>query len=204
MSLVSIFLCFFALIPTFLQGAVVTPDSTSSAIAIAAQTDPKRLSSLKGTRAANSRLQRCVYWLAYAEKQGQEPASVLDTSAKINMTAGSPYASFIRWGLLNNLKIAHELGLLTKDGMNEMRRGKSATITLGQFTGQEATVDHVIPLSVCPELDNQVLNLELLPASLNSSKKDKVGTRQVTFAKELNDAGLLSDEAFLGVKAYFK
>jgi hypothetical protein len=203
-SLFSIFLCFFALIPTFLQAAVVTPDSTSSAIAIAAQTDPIKLSSLKGTRASNSRLQRCVYWLAYAEEQGQEPASVLETSAKINMTAGSPYAGFIRWGLLNNLKIAHELGLLTKDGMNEMRRGKSATITLGQFTGQEATVDHVIPLSVCPELNNQVLNLELLPASLNSSKKDKVGTRQVTFAKELNDAGLLSDEGFSRVKACFK
>lgn len=204
MSPFSIFLCFFALYPTFLHAAVVTPDSTSSAIAIAAQTDPTKLSSLKGTRAANSRLQRCVYWLAYAEEQGQEPASVLDTSAKINKTAGSPYAGFIRWGLLNNLKIAHELGLLTKDGMNEMRRGKSATITQGQFTGQEATVDHVIPLSVCPELDNQVLNLELLPASLNSSKKDKIGARQVTFAKELNDAGLLSDEAFSRVKACLK
>jgi hypothetical protein len=69
--------------------------------------------------------------------------------------------------------------------------------------GHEATVDHIIPLSVCPELDNQVLNLELLPASLNSSKKDKVGQRQVTFARELQEAGLISQESLSHVEAAF-
>jgi len=38
--------------------------------AIAAQTDPAKLATLKGERAANPRLQKCVYWLAYAEEQG--------------------------------------------------------------------------------------------------------------------------------------
>lgn len=49
-----------------------------------------------------------------------------------------------------------------------------------------------IPLSVCPELDNQILNLKLLPGSLNSSKRDKVTERAKAFAKELHDAKLLS------------
>ena len=140
---------------------------TTAEEAIASLTDPAKLATLKGERAANPRLQKCFYWLAYAEEQGEKPEVVLDESAKLNKTAGTPYAGFLRWGLLENLKIAKELGLLTPEGMAELRRGKSATITKGQYAGQEAEADHVIPRAVCPELQNQVMNLELLPASLN-------------------------------------
>ena len=104
---------------------------STAAVAIASQTDPAKLATLKGERAANPRLQKCVYWLAYAEEQGEKPEAVLDESAKLNKTEGTPYAGFVRWGLLENLKIAKELGLLTPEGMAELRRGKSATITKG-------------------------------------------------------------------------
>jgi hypothetical protein len=163
---------------------------------IAALTDPVKLATLKGDRAANPRLQKCIYWLAYAEEQGEKPEAVLDESAKLNKTEGTPYAGFIRWGLLENLKIAKELGLLTPEGMAELRRGKSATITQGQYVGQEAEADHVIPRAICPELKNQVMNLELLPASLNRAKSDKVTERAKVFAKELYDAKLLSEEGW--------
>jgi hypothetical protein len=99
-------------------------------------------------------------------------------------------------GLLKNLKIAKELGLLTPKGMAELRRGKSATITKGQYEGQEAEADHVIRRAVCPELRNQVMNLELLPASLNRAKSDKVTDRAKVFAKELYEAKLLSEEGW--------
>lgn len=39
----------------------------SPVVAIASLTDPAKLATLKGERAANPRLQKCVYWLAYAE-----------------------------------------------------------------------------------------------------------------------------------------
>ena len=174
---------------------------TTPAVAIANLTDPTKLATLKGERAANPRLQKCVNWLAYAEEQGQNPEAVLDESAKLNKTAGTPYAGFVRWGLLENLKIAKELGLLTPEGMAELRRGKSATITKGQYAGQEAEADHVIPRAVCPELDNQVMNLELLPAPLNRAKTDKVTDRAKVFAKELYDAKLLSEEGWKRVSA---
>jgi hypothetical protein len=174
---------------------------STAAVAIAAQTDPARLATLKGERAANPRLQKCVYWLAYAEEQGEKPEVVLDESAKLNKTEGTPYAGFVRWGLLENLKIAKELGLLTPEGMAEMRRGKSAMITKGQYAGQEAEADLVIPRAVCPELQNQVMNLELLPASLNRAKSDKVTDRAKVFAKELYDAKLLSERGFERVSA---
>jgi hypothetical protein len=77
-----------------------------------------------------------------------------------------------------------------------MRRGKSATITKGQYAGQEAEVDHTIPRSVCPELANQVMNLELMPASLNRAKSAKVTDRARIFAKELYDAKLLTEEGW--------
>jgi hypothetical protein len=123
---------------------------SAAAVAIAAQTDPAKLATLKGERAANSRLQKCVYWLACAEERGEKPEAVLDESAKLNKTAGTPYAGFVSWGLLENLKIAKELGLLTPEGMAELKRGKSATITKGQYAGQKAEAGLVIPKAVCP------------------------------------------------------
>jgi hypothetical protein len=177
---------------------------TAPALAIANLTAPAKLATLKGERAANPRLQKCVYWLALAEEQGSKPEAVLEEAAKLNNTAGTPYAGFVRWGLLNNLKIAKEFGLLTPTGMAELRRGKSATITKGEYAGQEAEADHTIPRAVCPELQNQVMNLELMPASLNRSKIDKITDRARVFARELHEAKLLSDSGFDAVQRSFK
>ena len=135
-----------------------------------------------------------------AEEQGRKPEAVLDEAAELNKTKGTPYAGFVRWGLLNNLKIAKELGLLTPAGMAELRRGKSATITKGEYTGQKAEVVPTIPTAVCPELQNQVMNLELTPASLNRAKSDKITDRARVFAKELYDTGLLSEEGLRAVE----
>ena len=173
---------------------------STAAVAIASQTDPAKLATLKGDRAANPQLQKCVYWLAYAEEQGEKPEAVLDESAKLNKTAGTPYAGFLSWGLLENLKIAKELGLLTPEGMAELKRGKSATITKGQYAGQKAEAGLVIPKAVCPELQNQVMNLELLPASLIRANSDKVTDRAKIFAKELYEAKLLSEEGWTKVQ----
>lgn len=169
---------------------------STAAVAIASLTDPAKLATLKGEREGNHLLQKCVYWLAYAEGQGEKPEAVLDESAKLNKTGGTPYAGFISWGLLENLKIAKELGLLTPEGMAELKQGKSATITKGQYSGQKAEADGVIPSAVCPELQNQVMNLELLPASLIRAKSDKVTDRAKVFAKELYEAKLLSEEGW--------
>jgi len=164
---------------------------STAALAIANLTDPAKLATLKGELEANPRLQKCVYWLASTEEQGEKPEAVLDESAKLNKTKGTPYAGFVSWGLLENLKIAKGLGLLTPEGMAELKQGKSATITKGQYTGQKAEADYVIPVALCPELQNQVMNLELFPA-----KSDKVTDRAKVFAKELYEAKLLSEEGW--------
>ena len=175
---------------------------STAAVAIASQTDPAKLATLKGERAANPRMQRCVYWLAMAEAGGERPEAVLDEAARLNGTAGTAYAGFIRWGMIENLRLAKEYGILTAEGMAELRRGKSATITKGDHAGEEAEADHVIPRAVCPELSNQVFNLELLAAKLNRAKGAKIGERQRVFARELHDVRLLSDQGWAAVEAF--
>jgi hypothetical protein len=192
----------FKLLFAFLLVAVPSIKAGTSASALASLTDPAKLATLKGERPANPSLQKCVYWLAYAEEQGDKPEAVLDESAKLNKTAGTPYAGFLSWGLLENLKIAKELGLLTPEGMAELRQGKSATITKGQYSGQKAEAEDVIPTALCPELQNQVLNLELIPASLMPAKSDKVTDRAKVFAKELYEAKLLSEEGWKKVQGW--
>jgi len=60
-------------------------------------------------------------------------------------------------------------------GFAKLRTGNAPTITRGPYRGELATVDHIIPRSVCPELDNVLINLEFLPATLNAKKGNKVG-----------------------------
>jgi len=62
-------------------------------------------------------------------------------------------------------------------------------------------VDHIIPRAVCPELDNVIANLELMPMRANASKNAKIGSRQVQKAEELHRAGLLSKEGLAKVRA---
>jgi hypothetical protein len=85
--------------------------------------------------------------------------------------------------------------------MAELKRGKSATITKGHYAGQEAEAGLVIPKAVCPELQNQVMNLELIPVSLNRARSEKVTDRAKVFAKELYDAKLLSGQGWERVLA---
>ena len=54
------------------------------------------------------------------------------------------------------------------------------------------TGDHIIPRSVCPELDNKIYNLEMMPLTLNQRKSAKIGQRQVDLAKRWNTDRLLS------------
>jgi len=192
------------LLPSIGVRAEETIDEATPARAIASLTDPKKLATLKGERASNPRLQKCLYWLATARAKGETPAYVIVSANLKNGQQATPYEAFLLSSLTANLAEADKLGLLLAEGMNELRQGKSATITKGEYAGQEATADHYIPRSVCPELDNQIFNLRLLPSKLNSSKGDKVKKEQVKYAEELNKGGLLSAEGLEAVKKAYE
>jgi hypothetical protein len=50
--------------------------------------------------------------------------------------------------------------------------------------------------SVCPELDNALYSLEMMPLTPNQRKSAKIGQRQIDLARRWNRDGLLSDEGF--------
>ena len=192
---------------------------TTAEEAIASLTDPKKLATLKGERAVNPRFQKCLYWIeSYEKSKAGERVDYSSLSHKVgvikliqrsvelnglNIVGG--YCRRLATSLLLSFTMANDYGLFTTEGMNELRQGKAATITKGEYAGQEATADYFIPLSICPELQNQIFNLQPLPASLNSSKGNKVKKEQVQFAKWLNEDGLLSDKGLEAVmKAYEK
>lgn len=83
--------------------------------------------------------------------------------------------------------------------MDKLRRGKAPTITRGRYAGELATVDHIIPRSVCPELDNCLFNLEFMPDTLNKRKGDSIGQRQRQLARKWNDVGLVSGAGYKAV-----
>ena len=171
--------------------------------AVAAQSDPAKLSTL-GTRAANPRLKRIVYWLAVARDQGRSPADVIDQAQLANGSASTPRAALVKTALLRNLKIADGLGLLTPENQELMRRGNAPRVTRGPYSGEPIEVDHIVPYSVAPEIGNELANLEMLPRSLNQRKKAKVGERQLAVAQQMQNAGLLSTATMARVQAAFR
>ena len=83
-----------------------------------------------------------------------------------------------------------------------MRRGRPPTVTRGPYTGDELSVDHIIPFAVMPQLDHVIANLELMPLRMNRSKGDKMGERQKSLMAKLRGAGLAGGCA-LGVPICF-
>lgn len=67
-------------------------------------------------------------------------------------------------------------------------------LTLGSPCGLPMAVclarRHRARLSVAPDLDKVIANLELMPLRLNQSKRATMGERQQAFMKRLGGAGL--------------
>ena len=194
------------LLPTLEVRAEETIDESTPARAIASLTDPKKIATLKGERASNPRLQKCLYWVEVDQRaEGwNEVYPLIIRALELNGEKDTPYGNYILGFMYENYRLANQMGLFTSEGMNELRQGKSATITKGEYAGQEATADHYIPRSVCPELDNQIYNLRLCPSSVNSSKGDKVGKEQVESAESLNQRGLLSEKGLEAVRRAYE
>lgn len=189
-----------AVLVALLGGGLVWQFSPLQALrAVSSLSDPAKLATL-GKRGANSRLNKLVYWLDQARRRGLPPETAISLAQKVNQTS-EPRASLVKAGLLRNLKIADQLGLLTPDNQQRLRRGQAAVVTRGPYMGQYVEIDHIVPISLAPELGNELANLEMLPARLNRSKSDWVGPRQLAHAHALAKAGLLTAESLARVQA---
>jgi hypothetical protein len=165
---------------------------------IAPLIDPAKLATL-GTRAANPRVQKYVYWLVMAQHDGVKPEKVIDASLRSVGMSGKA-ADLTKAAMLRNVDIATKLGCLDEEGLAAMRKGNAAIVRRGPYKGDQLSVDHIIPRAVCPELDNVIANLELMPLRMNESKNSNVGQRQRSLAEKLLKAGLLSEDGFKAVQ----
>jgi len=103
-----------------------------------------------------------------------------------------------RESLIRNRVILERLGCIDEAGMIKLRKGNAPTITKGPYAGKIVTGDHIIPRSVCPELDNALFNLEFMPLTLNQKKAAKVTQRQIDLARRWHKLGILSEEGLEG------
>lgn len=163
--------------------------------AIAALIDPGKLASLRGERAANQRVLKCVYWLNDARSRGLDPSSVIEEAQTLNQSARQSRAPLVEAALLRNLDIAGKLGCLTLDNLVRMRHGRSPVISRGPYVGEPAEVDHIVPLAAEPALRYEIANLELLPRTLNRRKGGRMGERQWDYLEKFREADLVAPVA---------
>jgi hypothetical protein len=159
--------------------------------AIANLSDPAKLATL-GERGANPRLNKIVFWMHEAFDRGGSPEGAVEWAQRLNGEDG-PRALLVHEALMRNWKIARQLGLLTPENLEKLKRGNAAEVTYGPYIGESVEIDHIVPFSIAPEVGNELANLEMLPRSVNRKKSDKVTDRQLDHAEKLQEAGLLQE-----------
>jgi hypothetical protein len=154
--------------------------------------DPAKIATISSERGANPRVRKITYWLEMAHRDGREPVDEMREVMVAVGWGGTAKGELTAAAMERNRIIAERLGCLDAEGMEILRRGKAPTIRHGPYTGDKLSVDHIIPRSVCPELDTTLANLELMPLAMNREKSSAVGQRQRDLGKRFFDAGLLS------------
>ena len=161
--------------------------------------DPTKLDALKGKRAGTKRLRKASYWLEIGRREGFSLQVLLEYAHNQVDSQNSARREAQIKSLVRNNTILNRLGCLDTEGMVKLRKGNAPTIKRGPYSGELATADHIIPRSVCPELDNRLFNLEFMPQTLNQRKSNRISQRQVDLAKRWNEMGLLSGKGLQAV-----
>lgn len=157
-----------SLVLALLAGLVWQFTPLPAIVAVSSLSDPAKLATL-GKRGANPRLNKIVYWLDEGRSRGLDPAGTIQWAQKLN-GVGAPRAPLVRDGLLRNLRIAEQLGLLTDQNRPRLRSGEAGVITIGPYSGDTVEIDHVVPISLAPELGNELANLRDASASAQSNE----------------------------------
>ncbi|MFT5882261.1 MAG: hypothetical protein ACI9FG_000761 [Crocinitomicaceae bacterium] len=121
-----------------------------------------------------------MYWIHEYEAQGTKPKEFLVELYKHHDSA--PYANAThvyapvteKLNLEAQYRLGKAYGLYTPSNLVLLRKGNAAVVTKGEYTGEKIEIDHLIPYSKAPELENSMANLTWLPRTLNRSKSAKV------------------------------
>lgn len=160
--------------------------------------DPEKIATSNAENGVHQRVWKIVYWLEQARLNGRDPETEMrevmveigwGATVKGELTAGA---------MVRNRVMAEQFGCLDEAGMDGLRFGKAPIIRTGPHAGDELCVAQMIPVSICPELDTTLANLELVPLRMNRGKSPPI-ERQFDLAVKFYDAGFLSDESLLSI-----
>jgi hypothetical protein len=154
---------------------------------IASLIDPEKLRTL-GERGANPRIHKAVALLEQAALQGLDTTNIVARATELAGYTNATLAALTRNALLGNHQIARECAVFTAQGFDDMRQGQAPKIMTGPHAGDELSVDHIVPRSKYPELDNVIANLELMPLKENMKKNDSIGPRQIEMLERFRAA----------------
>ena len=102
---------------------------------------------------------------------------------------------------LDNLQLGIQYGIYEGEAnLKALAYGKAPTITRGEYKGQRIDVEHIVPKSIAPGLDNILANLMWYPASLNQSKNATITDEALQMAQVFADQGILPTEELIAVK----
>ena len=195
-----LFLLFLLLSASFLiwkgyEAYSIQRATESAAKALAPLLEYRELYESGRSREANDVLLKVVAQLVTYDNQSLEIKEILLKCELINNTPTN-YSDLLTESLLRNLKIARELKLDTPENVELMRQGRSPIVGAGPYEGEKAEVDHIIPKALAADLDNLLINLELMPMTLNRRKSDKVTQRAAQMAKKFYESGVMMGESY--------
>lgn len=163
--------------------------------AVAAQTDPAKLATLKGDRAANDRLHKILAWLEENRRAGMVPSRTIDEAQKI--TGDSPaHAVVVKEMLLRNFELCERAAVFTEANLTRMKQGRAPLVVSGTYVGEAYEVDHTIPVREFPALGKELANLLYLPRTVNRRKSDDIKQRALDLGQKLTAAGVLTKEDY--------
>lgn len=71
-------------------------------------------------------------------------------------------------------RLGRAYGLYTPINLQKLRKGNAPIISKGKYVGEKVEIDHLIPYSLAPELENSMANLTWLSRTQNRQKSNKV------------------------------
>lgn len=161
---------------------------------LSALAHPHKLAGLKaGNRSGNPRFKKLMYWIHIYEQQGTKPK---DFIAKLysNYSSIQPYntsrhvyaPATEKLNLEAQYRLGKLYGLYTPSNLPLLHKGNAAIVSKGKYTGEKIEIDHLIPYSKAPALENSMANLTWLPRTLNRSKGAKYTNAAIRRAKALH------------------
>lgn len=161
--------------------------------------DRRKLATLRGERAANTRLLKIIYWLGRERSEGRDCEKYLDEALATYDDAPN-HRNLVKAAVLENLGRVDTFGVSTKD-IDRMRHGRNPEASKGKFLGETIEVDHIISIRDAPELSREIANLRLEPRSLNRKKSEKLEKSALALGRTFSKAGILSKDRLIALEA---